>query len=151
MCLNFIVWYFDDDSIVFITNLIFYDMSGKYKTMTKLTFHEFFIIIFAWFLIFSNNPCALLVLSCADLPMLRSEMDVKVEHDSTRFPQKDTLPLCQSTVIRWVTHFTLQSLKKGNVTFQQPATDTYVYIYFRIFSIYCSIIYLYGCTQYKIY
>lgn len=58
-----------------------------------------------------------------DLPVLRSESEIKVEHDTTRFPQKDTLPLCQSTVIRWVTHFTLQSFKKGNVTFQQPASE----------------------------
>lgn len=63
-----------------------------------------------------------------DLPSLRNENDIKVEHDSTRFPQKDTLPLCQSTVVRWVTHFTLQSLKKGNVTFQQPVTETWVLI-----------------------
>lgn len=55
--------------------------------------------------------------------MLRNENDIKIEHDSTRFPQKDTLPLCQSTVVRWVTHFTLQSLKKGNVTFQQPVSE----------------------------
>ncbi|GFS68356.1 hypothetical protein NPIL_633392 [Nephila pilipes] len=54
-----------------------------------------------------------------DMPVLRRENDLKIEHDNTRFSQKDTPLLCQSTVIRWTTHFT-QCLKKTNVTFQQP-------------------------------
>ncbi|XP_054712928.1 LOW QUALITY PROTEIN: ral GTPase-activating protein subunit alpha-1-like [Uloborus diversus] len=56
-----------------------------------------------------------------ELPSLRREGDLKVEHDSSRFPHKDTLPHCQSIVIRWITHFTLQCIKKANVTFQQSA------------------------------
>ncbi|GIY68478.1 hypothetical protein CDAR_112172 [Caerostris darwini] len=57
-----------------------------------------------------------------DLPVLRRESDMKIEHDSTRFSQKDTILHCQSTVIRWTTHFT-QYLKKTNVTFQQPVQN----------------------------
>ncbi|XP_042904592.1 ral GTPase-activating protein subunit alpha-1 [Parasteatoda tepidariorum] len=55
-----------------------------------------------------------------DLPVLRTENDIKLDHDSTRFSQKETLYLCQSTVIRWITHFT-QLVKKTTVTFQQAA------------------------------
>ncbi|KAG8192293.1 hypothetical protein JTE90_002117 [Oedothorax gibbosus] len=54
-----------------------------------------------------------------DLPVLRREIDIKIDHDSSRFLHKDTILHCQSTVIRWATHFT-QCLKKTNVTFQQP-------------------------------
>ncbi|KAF8789181.1 Ral GTPase-activating protein subunit alpha-1 like protein [Argiope bruennichi] len=57
-----------------------------------------------------------------DLPVLRRESDLKIEHDSTRFSQKDTILHCQSTVIRWTTHFT-QYMKKTNVTFQQPVQN----------------------------
>ncbi|CAL1264601.1 unnamed protein product [Larinioides sclopetarius] len=73
--------------------------------------------------IFPGFSCTMNLFSpTLDLPALRRESDLKIEHDSTRFSQKDTILHCQSTVIRWTTHFT-QYMKKTNVTFQQPVQN----------------------------